>query len=168
VKPFVVAAGDGTVVLRGTSVPLDTDVGNAFVVDCARHTEGLLTDDDVMAKWGIAPEGWAALEDNAPLLLAVRAERERRLTTGEAAKEAAQRQFAKAPNILGGILADAEISPRHRIEAARELRAAAATGAKEGRGQGERFSLTINLGAGESYVYDLGFPISKQIDGEGN
>jgi hypothetical protein len=168
VKPLVLAAGDGAVVLRGTSVSLDTDVGNAFVTDCARNTEGLLADDDVMATWTIAPKDWAALAHNGPLLLAVRAERERRLTTGEAAREAAQRQFAKAPNILGGILADAEISPRHRIEAARELRAAAATGAKEGRAQGERFTLTINLGAGESYVYDLGFPITKQIDGEGN
>ena len=31
----------GSVVLRGVTVVLDTDVGQAFVADCARHTEGL-------------------------------------------------------------------------------------------------------------------------------
>lgn len=165
-KPLVPAASKGTVVLRGTLVSLDLDVGNAFVADCARNTEGLLADDDIMAKWGITPEGWTALADNAPLLQAVRAERERRLMAGEAVREAAQREFSKAPSILGRILSNDDISPRHRIEAARELRAVTAAGIKDGRAQGERFTLTINLGASETRVFDLGVPVDREIDGE--
>ena len=30
----------GGVVLRGVAVALDTEVGDAFVLDCARYTEG--------------------------------------------------------------------------------------------------------------------------------
>jgi hypothetical protein len=166
VKPLVPVGG--TVVLRGVSVSLDTDIGEEFVADCARHIEGLIAEHDVMTKWGIPPEAWEALADNAPLLRAVRAERERRLIAGEAVREAAQREFSKAPSILGRILSDDDTSPRHRIEAARELRAVTTAGIKDGRAQGERFTITINLGADETRVFDLGVPVSKQIDGESN
>ena len=43
----------GSVRLRGVSVSLDTDVGQAFVVDCCRHTEGLLSDSEIKSKWAL-------------------------------------------------------------------------------------------------------------------
>jgi outer membrane receptor protein involved in Fe transport len=47
----------GTVVMRNTEVALDSDVGRVFVLDCARYTEGLGTDADLKAKWGLSD--WA-------------------------------------------------------------------------------------------------------------
>ena len=65
--------------------------------------------------------------------MAVRAERERRILSGEAPKEAAQRHFTKAPAVLNDILTDEQVSPRHRIEAARELRQVAGSGPERAR-----------------------------------
>src|SRR5580700_10286951 len=121
-------AQTGSVNLRRVTVALNTDVGGAFITDCARHTERLLSDSEIKDGWGLSDEDWGRLADNAPLLQAVRAERERRICNGDAAREAAQRHFAKAPAVLNDILTNELVSPRHRIEAARELRQAAAGG----------------------------------------
>lgn len=109
----------GIVALRGVPVALDTDVGQAFILDCARNVEGQITDDQIKKKYELSDADWERLAANLPLLRAVRAERERRILSGEAAKEAAQRHLAKAPGVLNGILVNEQISPRHRIEAAR-------------------------------------------------
>ena len=144
----------GSVVLRGVTVALDTDVGRTFVADCVRHTESLLSDGDIKSKWTLTDEDWQRLADNAPLLQAVRAERERRIISGDAAREGAQRYFAKAPTVLGDILTDEQVSPRHRIEAARELRQVAGNGPDTVPGAGEKFVITINLGADEKLVFE--------------
>jgi hypothetical protein len=144
----------GSVVLRGVKVALDTDVGQTFVADCVRHTERLLSDGDIKSKWTLTDEDWQRLADNAPLLQAVRAERERRIISGDAAREGAQRYFAKAPTVLGDILTDEQVSPRHRIEAARELRQVAGNGPDTVPGAGEKFVITINLGADEKLVFE--------------
>jgi hypothetical protein len=144
----------GSVVLRGITVALDTDVGQTFVADCVRHTESLLSDGDIKSKWTLTDEDWQRLADNAPLLQAVRAERERRIINGDAAREGAQRYFAKAPTVLGDILANEQVSPRHRIEAARELRQVAGNGPDTVPGAGEKFVITINLGGDEKLVYE--------------
>jgi hypothetical protein len=144
----------GSVRLRGVSVSLDTDVGQTFVADCVRHTESLLSDGDIKSKWTLTDEEWQRLADNAPLLQAVRAERERRIISGDAAREGAQRYFAKAPTVLGNILTDEQVSPRHRIEAARELRQVAGNGPDTVPGAGEKFVITINLGADEKLVFE--------------
>ena len=75
-----------SVVLRGVTVDLNSDVGEAFVTDCARNIEGLLSDDEIKDKWALSDESWAGLANNAPLLAAVRAERDRRINSGEAGK----------------------------------------------------------------------------------
>lgn len=144
----------GTVVLRGMPISLDTDVGEAFIIDCARHTEGLLSYADVKSKWALSDAEWAALERNTPLLAHVRREREQRVTNGTAAIEAANRQFAKAPSILGTILSNDEMPPRHRIEAARELRAIAAGSLNDKRKPSEKLVVVINLGAGEGIRFE--------------
>jgi hypothetical protein len=45
----------GSVILRGIPVALDTDVGGAFITDCARNTEGLLFDEEIREKWQLGP-----------------------------------------------------------------------------------------------------------------
>jgi hypothetical protein len=144
----------GTLFLRGLRVGLDTEVGREFISDCARHTERLIPDADMKAKWGLTDQDWAALADNGPLLRAVRSERQRRVVTGQTAREAASQFYAQAPNVLGDILTDGSVSPRHRIEAAKELRAVATAGERSDR-RPERFTVTINLGDGDKRVIEL-------------
>jgi hypothetical protein len=155
-----------SVLLRGVQVPLNNEIGEAFVTDCVRNIEGLITDIDVKAKWGLTDEMWVALSENSALLEAVRSERESRIMTGAAAAEAAHRHYAKAPVILGGILTNEDISPRHRIEAARELRAVAATSQRDRLTQPDKIIITINLGADEKLVYEKeGLPPRDIHDG---
>ena len=144
----------GSVRLRDVSVSLDTDVGQAFVVDCCRHTEGLLSDSEIKSKWALSGEDWAGLGANTPLLGAVRAERERRVLSGAAAREAALRYFAQAPTVLSDILTDEQVSPRHRIEAARELRQVAGDRPDGASGADEKIVIKINLGGGEKLVFE--------------
>ena len=147
-------AADGCVRLRGLPVALDTDVGRAFIADCARNTEGLLPDLEIKAKYELVDEDWERLASNAPLLHAVRAERERRVLSGEAPREAAQRHFTKAPAILNNILTDEQVSPRHRIEAARELRQVAGSGPERAPTPGEKFLIVIDLGGDDKIIFE--------------
>lgn len=127
-----------------------------------------MPDSDVKNKWTLTDQDWERLANNAPLLQAVRAERERRIISGDAAKEGAQRAFAKAPTVLSDILMDEQVSPRHRIEAARELRQTigeADTASKAG----ERFLITIDLGGDDKLVIDKAMAPNKPLqpdDGE--
>lgn len=146
------------VVLRGQSISLTSDVGRAFVCDCARYTECLIAEADVKNKWGLSDEAWRGLEQNLAVLEAVKRERERRVMDGVAAAEAARWQFVKAPSVLGGILSSDEVSPRHRIEAARELRAIASADGGADKQSGEKFTIIINLGADEKRTYHLNRP----------
>jgi len=158
----------GSVVLRGVKVALDTEVGRTFVIDCARNTERLSPDPEIKTKYGLSDRDWERLAGNKPLLQAIRAERERRIANGDAAREAAQRHFAKAPTILGDILTDNLVSPRHRIEAAKELRQVAGNGPDTASGAGEKFVITINLGADEKLVYEKEVaPRQRSLSGEG-
>jgi hypothetical protein len=145
---------DGSVRLRGLPVALDADVGQAFIADCARNTEGLISDLEIKAKYQLGDEDWERLASNAPLLHAVRAERERRILSGEAPREAAQRHFTKAPAVLNDILTDAQVSPRHRIEAARELRQVAGSGPERAPTPGEKFLIVIDLGGDDKIIFE--------------
>src|SRR5262245_16309070 len=116
---------DSTVVLRGIAVELSSHVGHQFVTDCVRAGEGLLTDKEVVEKYEIPPEDWKEIIENTALIRAIRAESERRVRNGVAARESAAKIFVRAPQVLGTILDDKSASPRHRIESARELRATA-------------------------------------------
>jgi hypothetical protein len=170
VPDAVVIAGDaGSVVLRGVTVALDTDVGHAFVIDCARNTEGLIPDAEIRNKYGLSAEDWERLADNKPLLQAVRAERERRIRTGDAATESARHHYVKAPRVLGTILMDDQIAPRHRIEAAKELRQAAGNGPDTASGSGDKFIITINLGEDYKLVKEFIPPDPARFDeGDGS
>lgn len=138
-------ADDATVILRGVSVPLASDIGGAFISDCSRNRERLLSDQRLCEKYGLTMDAWAEIAKNSAFRLAVSAEHERRISNGDAAKEAAAKFFTKAPEVLDTILNDKSANARHRIEAAKELRATAGTGA-ESTPAADRFVITINLG----------------------
>ena len=153
------------VTLRGISVPLASDVGSAFVSDCARNRERLFSDDQLQEKYEIAPTDWTEILKNKALRLAINAECERRTFNGDASREAAAKQFTKAPAILGTILENERNSPRHRIEAAKELRATANVGAEKSDADVDRVVISINLGADEKLVVDSGpLPPKKNKD----
>src|SRR5262249_53888009 len=136
---------DGSVVLRGIVVALASDIGQGFVLDCARYCEEVLTEDEVKTKYKLSDTDWARLAENEPLQQAVRRQRERRVNSGDCAREKAQRLFLTAPDVLGGILNNIMAPARSRIEAAKELRQVA-LGGSEVTPTSERFVITINLG----------------------
>ena len=142
---------DAVVMLRGVSIPLASDVGGAFIADCSRNRERLVSDNQICEKYGLSLNAWAEIAQNKAVRLAVNAEHERRIRSGVAAQESAAKLFSEAPEVLGTILRDQHASPRHRIEAARELRATANTGAERtgNTSDSDRLIITINLGSDE-------------------
>src|SRR5262249_14358733 len=139
------------VILRGVSIPLNSDLGGAFVADCSRNRERIMNDARICEKYGIAPDVYADFAKNKELRLKIDAEHERRVRNGDVARESAAKLFAEAPEVLGEILNDKQANARHRIEAAKELRAAANVGAEPTSSE-DRFIITINLGADEKLV----------------
>jgi hypothetical protein len=150
----------GSVVLRGIEIDLDSDIGCGFILDCSRFCEGLLAEDQIKSKYGLNDNAWARLADNAPLLEAVQREKARRVRDGTAAREKAQWLFVQAPDVLGNILNDATASPRHRIEACRELRAVALSGSEATPAAGDRFIIRIDLTAGGGEVLEFNKPLA--------
>jgi hypothetical protein len=143
----------GTVVLRGHTINIDSDIGAAFVVDCVRHIEDLVSAETLKTKYALNDEGWQALGANEKLQLAVGAQKERRIRNGEAAREKAQALFLAAPDVLSTIVNDTTMSPRHRIDACRELRATAAVSAEaSSQTDGERIRISINFGTSKIAV----------------
>ena len=134
--------------LQSAPIDLHTDTGHRFVVDCTRAGEGLITDKELQEKYELSPADWQNITKDMALGRAVRAERERRMLDGTAARESAARHFVKAPTILAGIMESAESNPRHVIEAAKEIRAVAAVGNTDRPKDSERFVIRIDLTAG--------------------
>jgi len=157
------------VTLRGISIPLSSDVGGAFLADCARNRERIMSDDAIREKYGIEADAWADIIKNPAVRLAVNAEAERRVRTGDAARDSAAKLFASAPEVLGKIMNDPKSSPRHVIEAAKEIRATARSGDEKSEAETDRVIISINLGADEKLVVDSG-PLPKRnketTDGE--
>src|SRR5262245_46630519 len=142
----ITKSDDENIILRGISIPLASDVGGAFITDCSRNRERLFSDQQICEKYGLTMNAWAEIAQKQAVRLAVNAEHERRTFNGDAAREAAAKFVTKAPEVLDTILQDQRASPRHRIEAARELRATANTGAGRTSNTSDRFIITIDLG----------------------
>lgn len=85
------------VVLHGMLVSLTSKRGRSFVSDCVRAGEGLITDHDLQTKYGLTVEDLQNSVRDQPLVQAVRAESDRRISKGIAAREAASRHFTKTP-----------------------------------------------------------------------
>jgi|SRR5215472_8660355 len=143
-----------TITLRGISIPLASDVGGAFITDCARNREKIFSDERICEKYGLTFDAYKEIAQNQAVRLAVSSEHERRIQNGDAARDAAAKLFSEAPTVLGEILNNKQASPRHRIEAAKELRATANTGAEKTGDSAERVIINIDLGADRKLVFD--------------
>jgi hypothetical protein len=140
---------DDTIVLNGVVTKIDGDAGRKFVVDCTRAAEGLLEDAEVRQKYEVSSDmEWQNIAENAALIKAIRDERARRVRTDQAARESAQQHFIKAPTVMNSIMSNTQANPRHRIEAAREIRAAATGGGdtENALDASEKFTIIFNLG----------------------
>ena len=150
--------GGEIVNLSRTPIDITTDAGHAFVVDCTRAGEGLITDADLKEKYELSPADWRNVTKDAALGRAVRAERERRMLDGTAARESAARHFVKAPTILAGIMESTNSNPRHVIEAA--------VGNADRPRESERFVIRIDLTAGGGEIVEKTITIDNPIEGK--
>jgi hypothetical protein len=148
-----------TITLHGAPVELNSDIGRQFVIDCVRAAEGLITDKELAEIYEISPADWGNIAKDVALGRAIRAERDRRVRTGIAAREAASKHFVKAPTILDKIMSDEQSNARHRIEAIRELRQTAIPENQNTQPQSDRFIIQINLGA-DVEVYNKSIAIN--------
>jgi hypothetical protein len=153
---------DSVIVLRGVAVPIASDVGAAFVSDCSRNKERLLSDTRIMEKWELTTAGWTEIAKNSAFRLAVDLEHERRVYNGDAARESAALLFSKAPHTIAEILNDKSASPKHRIDAARELRATANHGAEKTGDDADRVHIVINLGADKVVIDKQVAPLTPE------
>jgi hypothetical protein len=144
--------------LKAQQTPEFTDLrGNyEFVSDLARYCEGIVSEQNVRKKWRLSESVWTELGEDEAFIETIKRERERRVRNGATARERAQKLFVETPDVLGQILKDGEASSRHRIEAAREIRAVAATG-PEAQSPTEMFTININIG--EDYKLQVSQPI---------
>jgi hypothetical protein len=148
-KTPAVPAKNDMVVLFGKPVELTSDEGRRFVADACRAAEGLIEDSELRTKYEIVSDAdLKAISENPALIKAIRDERARRVRNSVAAREAAQRHFVKTPAVMDSIMSDQNANPRHRIEAAREIRATATSGGDaENARDTERFVIRIDLSA---------------------
>jgi hypothetical protein len=151
----------GSVVLRGIEISLDSDVGYGFIVDCSRYLESLLAEEQIKAKYKLTDTDWAGLAENEQLVQAVHREKARRIASGTATREKAQHLFFATPDVLDGIIHDISLSPRHRVDACRELRAVATSGSEEtSTPRSDRFIIRIDLTAGGGEVLEFDKPLA--------
>jgi hypothetical protein len=126
-------------------ISLDSDICRELIVDCARYSEGLLTEKEVKKKHRFDDATWERLGQDDALVEAIEAEKLRRVRSGLAKRELAQKHVVKAPDVLNTIMLDPAASPKHRIDSAKVLDQFAANG-PENAPAGDRFIITINLG----------------------
>src|SRR5215831_7408589 len=116
-----------------------------FIADCCRFSEGVLSEAAVKYRWRrvVSETDCLTMGSNDDLVDAIEREKIRRTRSGQTAREKAQLHATKAPDILDRIMTDESISPRHKIEASREIRAIAATGTENVTF--EKFIIKIDL-----------------------
>jgi hypothetical protein len=127
-----------------------------LIQDLARYCEGICSERNVRKKHKLAESDWERLGSDEAFIEAIKRCREARVRSGAVTRERAQKIFTETPDILGQILKDDDASARHRIEAAREIRAVAATG-PETQSPTEMFTININIG--EDYKLQVSQPI---------
>jgi hypothetical protein len=141
----IINPSDGTVKLRGIEVSLEDPVAQTAIVDMCRHIEGTLDAEHLRAKYLLTDEIWAGLADNNPLQLRIGAELARRVRSGDCSREKAARLLVDAIDTVGEIVRNPANSPKHRLDGARELRAAATSGAETSTPATERDRITIRI-----------------------
>jgi hypothetical protein len=160
--------GSGSAVtLRGIAVPLDGDVARVFVTDCVKFIEGLLTEEQLRKKYQLDDVSWVSLSENEPLQQRVAAEKERRIVSGDCAREKAAHLFVKAVDVVGEIVQNPTNSPRHRLDGARELRQASTGSEANKPNEREKFIININFGRGNAIQKTVELkPIEPKKDDE--
>jgi hypothetical protein len=117
-----------------------------FVTDLCRYAEELATESQIRKKWRLSDATWNELSSDEQLIERIEAEKVRREHLGLTARERAQRTLSRVPTVLTSILDGNDVSPRHRIESARELRALASVGPDRADESG-RVIIKIDLSA---------------------
>jgi hypothetical protein len=145
--------------LEAASIPVRSDTtslinNHELIQNLARYAEDLLSEHDIKKKYRFDNATWTQLCTDEKFIEAVEIERIRRTRLGLTARERAQKLFTETPTVLGNILHDETKPSRHRIEAAKEIRAVAATGPDAASASEEKFSIVINLGEDYKLVVD--------------
>jgi hypothetical protein len=83
--------------LRNSPISLESDIGRAFVSDCARNLEKLIDTEQLCERYGLSIEDWQRLGLNKALELAIQTELKRRIRNGVAVQEAAAKEFTTTP-----------------------------------------------------------------------
>jgi len=155
--------------LKAQSIPAElTDLRENFdfISDLARFAESIYTEAAVRKKWRLDDATWSRLAEDEDFIEKVEATKTTRIRNGSSAREKAQQLFTETPAVLGEILRDDNASPRHRIEASREIRAVAGTG-PETTPASDRFVIQINLGEDYKLRFDKSItPVSNDKDVE--
>jgi hypothetical protein len=73
----VVNHANAEVVLRGVKVALKSDLGAAFICDCSRNWERILSNSAICEQYGLSADDWQAMGANKALVAAVRLEHQR-------------------------------------------------------------------------------------------
>jgi hypothetical protein len=117
-----------------------------FVVDCARFAENLMPEAAVRKKYHFSEEAWERLGQDDALVEAIELEKTRRIRSGAAKRELAQKHVVAAPGILNTIMCNERENARHRIDSAKALDALADPGAQAAVEE-DRVHIVIDLGA---------------------
>jgi hypothetical protein len=126
-----------------------------FLEDCARFSEQILTQDQIVRKYRLDDAMLERLSKDDALVEAVERIKTQRVRSRTAAAERAQNHYSTIPDELNKLARDPNISPRFRIDASRELRVCAqGPETAPAAASMERFQITINLGNGEVVRYD--------------
>ena len=125
-------------------IPIDSDLGRALMVDCARFQEGIVTEKAFRKKYKFDEAAWEKLNDDA-FVRAIEEESVRRIRDGfrQARKGAAAGREGAG---CGGVHhAERRANDRHRLDACKVLNDFSANG-PQGVPAADRFQITINLG----------------------
>jgi hypothetical protein len=141
-----------TITLRGIEVELTSDLGRAFTISACQAAEGLIEDSELAEAYELTPEDLQKLAANKALGRAIKSELARRVNLGIAARQAAAKEFATAPKVLGKLLRG-DVHPKHAVDIHRELRATVSGAEGERAADTEKFTIIINMGA-DSEVYE--------------
>jgi hypothetical protein len=169
-KTPIAPTSDDVVVLNNKAIALDSPEGGRLVVSCTRAAEGIIKDSDVIDEFEISIAEWESIKTNVKLGRAIRECGRQRVASGARTRDAAQHHFVKSPDILDKLQTSAA-SPRHVVEAIRELRTiSSGTGDESPAGAAERFVIRIDLSAApDGEVLEIEKTIDhqpKQIESE--
>jgi hypothetical protein len=135
------------------NLPAELINNREFLEDCARFSEQILTQAQIVKKYRLDAETLDRLGSDDALVEAIERVKVHRLRSGQCMRERAQVLVATAPQRLGEIL-NSGGSPRHVIESAKILQQFAAGPEATAAAPVERFVIQINMGNGEVVTYD--------------